>query len=82
MLNRSLNNIHGRHIYLKIEHGACESYQLTIDKECICICAADPAGLFYGVNTLCELMATYQVALPCLFIEDAPFFRFEVFIMM
>ncbi|WZL81119.1 family 20 glycosylhydrolase [Vallitaleaceae bacterium 9-2] len=74
MLNRSLNNIHGRHIYLKIEHGACESYQLTIDKECICICAADPAGLFYGVNTLCELMATYQVALPCLFIEDAPFF--------
>lgn len=79
MLNRSLENIHGRHIYLKVEKGIRESYELSIDKECIKICGGDAAGLFYGVNTLCELIASHYLELPCVLIEDAPFFSVRGF---
>jgi len=57
-----------------------ESYSLFINSNSIIIHAPDPAGLFYGAQTLLQLLPraakdTKSVRLPCLRIADQP--RFE-----
>ncbi len=65
--------------------GAAESYRLSVTKEGITLNAADYAGLFYGLQTLSQLMPPDAVTssdvssfdLPVLEIDDAPRFTYR-----
>ncbi|HEX5506141.1 MAG TPA: glycoside hydrolase family 20 zincin-like fold domain-containing protein [Thermomicrobiales bacterium] len=52
--------------------GAPEGYRLTITPERVTVVAATEAGLFYGVQTLRQLLRTQGRRLPALTIEDRP----------
>lgn len=56
------------------EHGQEQGYRLTISPEQILIEAPEPAGVFYGVCTLVQLVAQYGRTLPALQIADRPDF--------
>lgn len=56
---------------------APEAYELTINKGGIHIAAASPAGLFYGSQSLIQLLSTQQEGLPYLDIKDAPRFAYR-----
>lgn len=60
---------------------ASESYALDIRADEIVCTASDPAGLFYGLQTLCQLIrANCQGdTLPCLKIRDWPSLRWRCF---
>ena len=51
-----------------------EDYQLQIERDAITCCGRGPAGLFYAVQTLCQLIRANRdgTRLPCLTIEDWP----------
>ena len=65
--------------------GEPESYRLEITRDGIDLGAADPAGLFYGLQTLSQLMPASAVtgaagssfALPAISIDDAPRFAYR-----
>lgn len=52
--------------------GHAEGYHLTIEPAVIRLTAADPAGAFYGAQTLRQLLRQSSGSLPCLRIEDWP----------
>jgi len=65
-----------------------ESYKLSVTPERILITAAEPAGAFYGIQSLKTLLpstswgATQKdIALPAIEVEDAPRFGFRGFMM-
>jgi hexosaminidase len=51
-----------------------QGYQLTITPDQIFILAPDPAGVFYGVCTLIQLLEQSEAELPCLSLSDWPDF--------
>ena len=51
-----------------------QGYRLTLGDDGIMLTASDPAGIFYGVCTLAQLLAQYGAALPALLIDDHPDF--------
>jgi hexosaminidase len=67
------------------EEVGCEGYLLDISSEKVTIRAAQPAGLFYGMQTLRQLLAPeIQVSgysLPCLSILDKPRFKWRGFML-
>ncbi|MEU1972237.1 beta-N-acetylhexosaminidase [Microbacterium sp. NPDC019599] len=67
-------------IELRVEHGgAAESYRLTVDEASVVVTGADAAGLFYGVQTLGQLITKsgdgFQI--PAVAIEDSPRFAYR-----
>jgi hypothetical protein len=54
--------------------GEPQGYRLVIRKREVEITGADPAGLYYGIQTLRQILAQSGPALPCLRIEDRPDF--------
>jgi len=54
-----------------------ESYALDITTERIELVARDPRGLFYGIQTLRQLVAASPKAVPAVRIEDAPRFPYR-----
>ncbi len=62
-----------------------ETYRLNVDPSGIVITASTPAGLFYGAQTLRQLLPaeveqkgiTAPVELPCISIEDEPRFAYR-----
>ncbi len=58
-----------------------EAYQLTISKKIISIVATDPKGIFYGMQTLRQLLKPSKkgFAAPCMEIEDEPRFGWREF---
>lgn len=78
-LNRSFKRSTNKCIYLKIENGVSESYCMRVTPEYIEISGGDTTGLFYGVKTLCELIGSYYREIPCVFIEDEPYFSVRGF---
>lgn len=63
-----------------------EGYELTIAPESIVVQAAKPAGVFYGVQTLCQLLPPgcssarrplHRYAIPCLRVVDSPRFTWR-----
>jgi N-acetyl-beta-hexosaminidase len=59
--------------------GEAESYRLTADAAAIVITGADAAGLFYGIQTLGQLIARDgdSWTVPAVTIEDAPRFAYR-----
>lgn len=59
--------------------GAPESYRLTADEASVVLTGADAAGLFYGVQTLGQLIRPSHDGwiVPAVEIEDAPRFRYR-----
>ena len=51
-----------------------ERYELCIAPEGITICGASPAGVFYGLQTLGQILSQSRDPLPCLMIQDHPDF--------
>jgi hexosaminidase len=51
-----------------------EGYTLTVDPDGVRIVGHDPAGVFYGVCTLAQLLRQHGARLPALQIEDWPDF--------
>ena len=60
---------------------ASESYALDVRADEIVCAARDPAGLFYGLQTLCQLIRANRQGdtLPCLKIRDWPSLRWRCF---
>jgi hypothetical protein len=56
-----------------------ESYRLEVSPENITIKGNDTAGLFYGIQTLRQLIKLNGLAIPCMKIEDSPFFAYRGF---
>ena len=64
-----------------------EAYELTVSPHGVVIRAHDTAGLFFGIQSLCQLLAlgpdpagtslTTHLALPCVHIEDQPRFKWR-----
>jgi hexosaminidase len=56
-----------------------EDYQLRIERDAITCCGRGAAGLFYAVQTLCQLIRANRdgTQLPCLVIEDWPALRWR-----
>lgn len=70
----------GPAIELRLEKGAeAESYRLSADAGSIVVTGADAAGLFYGVQTLAQLVRRdgQGWAVPAVDIEDAPRFAYR-----
>lgn len=64
-------------VHLRISQGAVEhaqGYDLTISPDRIVITGSSPAGAFYGVCTLVQLLVQHGRTLPALHIEDWPDF--------
>jgi hypothetical protein len=63
-------------IMLAHEPGATrpQGYRLAVGQEGIRIVGGDAAGVFYGAQTLAQLIELFPRALPCLRIEDWPDF--------
>ena len=59
--------------------GMAESYRITADAASVVVTGADAAGLFYGVQTLGQLIAPEAggFAIPAVEIEDAPRFAYR-----
>ena len=55
-----------------------EGYELAIQESCIRITALKPAGLFYGIQSLRQMISSSKdAALPCVSIEDKPQFTWR-----
>jgi N-acetyl-beta-hexosaminidase len=70
----------GPSIDLRIEPGgAAESYRLTADEASVVVTGADAAGLFYGVQTLGQLIQPDVEGwiVPAVEIDDAPRFAYR-----
>ena len=57
--------------------GRKEGYVLSVEPARICIRGEDAAGLFYGVQTLRQILMNAQKEIPCLLIEDWPDMAFR-----
>uniref|UniRef100_UPI003F509996 family 20 glycosylhydrolase n=1 Tax=Microbacterium chionoecetis TaxID=3153754 RepID=UPI003F509996 len=65
--------------------GAAESYRIAVDEASVVVTGADAAGLFYGVQTLGQLIARDSAGgqqdaewtVPAVTIEDAPRFAYR-----
>lgn len=62
-------------IILKIKDGKHESYSIDITKCNVTVTGSDDAGLFYGVQTLRQIVKLNKNTLPCMHIEDYPYFK-------
>ncbi|MEI8246812.1 MAG: family 20 glycosylhydrolase [Lentisphaerota bacterium] len=54
---------------------AAQGYELTVSKNGAQLEASDEAGIFYGLQTLAQIIAEYGVQLPCCEISDYPDFK-------
>jgi len=63
------------------ENATPEDYCLSVDPQAVSIAAQGPAGLLYGVQTLCQLIRANRTpqGLPCLAIRDWPSMRWRCF---
>jgi hypothetical protein len=63
------------------EPGGSESYALDIRADEMVCAARDPAGVFYGLQTLCQLVRANRQgsALPCVQVRDWPSLRWRCF---
>jgi hexosaminidase len=88
MKNREIANTQNKFIELSLskkDMGATEGYELRITDETIFIDAPNNKGIFYGIQTLLQLipindadrLLTGKVAIPQLYIKDEPRFAYR-----
>lgn len=56
-----------------------QSYTLTVDQNAIIVTGNSSSGLYYGIQTLRQLIRNYGADIPCLRIEDSPFLEYRGF---
>lgn len=54
-----------------------EGYRLRVDKKKVSIVAADPAGIFYGLQSLAQMAEHFDGKIPAVEINDAPRFPYR-----
>lgn len=82
------NDLQNAAVVLSLElsfvEGGEEGYRLTITPQGIQVLAGTTAGLFYGMQTLRQMLPAEQsglISLPCVEIEDAPAFGWRGFML-
>lgn len=80
-ITKALTNkdTHASAIYFKHTLTSEEGYTLAITPLHIIIGASHAKGLFYGVQTLQQIITQHTSVLPCLHIEDEPLFKHRGF---
>lgn len=58
-----------------------ESYILSVEKDTVTVKGSDESGVFYGVQTLRQLLMQGELSLPKVFIEDYPRFSYRGFML-
>ncbi len=58
-----------------------ESYCVKISPDSIDVYSASKQGVFYGFQTICQLLMAYKKELPCLFIYDKPAYSWRGFLL-
>ena len=53
-----------------------EGYRLEVKPQAVAICASAPAGLFYGIQTLRQMLSSGR-KIPCAAVEDSPRFAWR-----
>ena len=77
----------GNAIVLRLSDGdfGSEGYGLTIERDTVTISAAEPAGLFYGIQTFLQLLPVKtdekSVSIDCLKITDKPKYGWRSFML-
>jgi hypothetical protein len=56
-----------------------QSYTLTVDQNAIVVTGNSSTGLYYGIQTLRQLIRNYGADIPCLRIEDCPSLEYRGF---
>ncbi|NLH97289.1 MAG: family 20 glycosylhydrolase [Clostridiaceae bacterium] len=56
-----------------------QSYTLTVDSDAIVVTGNGSSGLYYGIQTLRQLIRNYGAEIPCLRIEDSPTLEYRGF---
>ncbi len=62
-------------IYLQIAEMEEEEYEIRINDNYVFINGGSQKGVFYGIQTLIQLIVNYQTELPALIIKDKPYFN-------
>ena len=81
-------NAAGSHIHLELDESVdgAEEYELVVTAEAVTLRASTPAGLFYGVQTIRQLLPSYveydaayllPLEIPAVRIADSPRFRWR-----
>lgn len=68
-------------LLINSDGGEKEGYSLVVEKDCVNVTGNDEAGLFYGVQSLKQLLIQGGFKLPELKIEDAPNFMSRGFML-
>lgn len=68
-------------LFINSDGGEKEGYSLNVENNCVTVTGNDEAGLFYGVQTLKQLLIQGEFRLPELKIVDAPAFSSRGFML-
>lgn len=76
-INKSFNAKNQLHTiqFVKTTGFMPEAYTLTITNECVTVCASTGAGIFYGAQTLRQIIRQSGALVPNLEIQDEPHFQ-------
>ena len=66
---------------MMLSHLGTEGYRLDVTPDSIHIRGFDPAGVFYGIQTVRQLLLADSTQIPCLTIEDSPRFQWRGFML-
>ncbi len=71
------------YLYLNIDRSLPdpEGYRLTVEKNKVTVTGADESGVFWGVQTLKQLLLQGELELPAMEIDDAPRFAHRAFML-
>jgi hypothetical protein len=74
-INKAFTEIAEGCILLKKQQGESESYEINIYENGMEVIGADDAGLFYGIQTLSQIIRQSGLKVPALTIMDSPYFK-------
>lgn len=66
-------------IFIYKKYNIAEGYSLKITEDSIEINGGDEAGVFYGIQSLRQIIRINGIELPCLIINDEPYFKHRGF---
>lgn len=87
LIHTSIDKDKNENIFLTLDHNLCSnvsgSYKLTIDKSKITIVGSDNSGVFYGIQSLMQIIRNHYSKgfIPCGEIYDYPAFKWRAFML-